>query len=233
LVGETFSRSLDVHAVGRKLWKSNASQVEAGRNHTTIQIGVAMLNTTYRFAASFGIFVYLLTALAQAQQPHWQQRLSERLPLFGHRNWVVIADSAYPLQSREGIETIATGEEQTAVLQHVLGALNQSKHVRPVIYLDAELPFVAEQDAPGVSAYRNSLASLSKNQPKHSLPHEEIISKLDKSAQTFNVLILKTNMRLPYTSVFIELDCGYWSAEAERRLREKMESQSVSPTVNP
>jgi hypothetical protein len=24
---------------------------------------------------------------------------------------------------------------------------------------------------------------------------------------------------LPYTSVFIQLDCGYWSAEAEQRLR--------------
>ena len=150
--------------------------------------------------------------LTQAEQPHWQQRLSERLPLLGHRNWVVIADSAYPLQSREGIETIATGEEQVAVLKHVLAALNSSKHVRPIIHLDAELPFVAEQDAPGISAYRNSLTSLLKNQPTHSLPHEEIISKLDKSAQTFNVLILKTNMRLPYTSVFIELDCGYWSA---------------------
>ncbi len=97
-----------------------------------------------------------------------------------------------------------------ALLKHVLAALNGSKHVRPIVHLDAELPFVAEQDAPGISAYRNSLTSLLKSQPTHSLLHEEIISKLDKSAQTFNVLILKTNMRLPYTSVFIELDCGYW-----------------------
>ena len=191
-----------------------------------------MLNKSCLYSASFGIFGCLLTALAQAEPPHWQQRLSERLPLLGHRNWIVIADSAYPLQSREGIETIATGEEQVAALKHVLAALNSSKHVRPIIHLDAELPFVAEQDAPGISAYRNSLTSLLKNQPTRSLPHEEIISKLDKSAQTFNVLILKTNMRLPYTSVFIELDCGYWSPEAEQRLRETMERRTVPPTGN-
>ena len=141
-----------------------------------------MLNSSCLYAASFGIFGCLLTAF-EAEPPHWQQRLSERLPLLGHRNWIVIADSAYPLQSREGIETIATGEEHPAALKHVLAALNSSKHVRPIIHLDAELPFVAEQDAAGISAYRNSLTSLLKNQPTRSLPHEEIISKLDNSAQ--------------------------------------------------
>jgi hypothetical protein len=29
---------------------------------------------------------------------------------------------------------------------------------------------------------------------------------------------------LPYTSVFIRLDCGYWSAEAEAVLRDSMRS---------
>ena len=39
---------------------------------------------------------------------------------------------------------------------------------------------------------------------------------------TFRVLIIKTDMTLPYTSVFCELDCGYWSAAAEQRLREAL-----------
>jgi hypothetical protein len=29
-------------------------------------------------------------------------------------------------------------------------------------------------------------------------------------------------MTIPYTSVFIRLDCKYWSADQEKRLREKM-----------
>jgi hypothetical protein len=32
----------------------------------------------------------------------------------------------------------------------------------------------------------------------------------------------KTNLTLPYTSVFLQIDCGYWSADAERRLRDAM-----------
>jgi hypothetical protein len=39
------------------------------------------------------------------------------------------------------------------------------------------------------------------------------------------VLLLKTDLTLPYTSVFIRLDCGYWSDEAEQQLRAAIESQ--------
>ena len=153
---------------------------------------------------------------------NWQQHLAHELSHLGHRNWIVVADSAYPLQSGEGIETVATGTEQLTVLKTVLAQLKQSKHVRPVVYLDAELPFVSEEDAPGITGYRNDLKANFISGTTRSLPHEEIIDKLDSSAEKFHVLILKTNMTLPYTSVFIELDCGYWSAEAEARLRAAM-----------
>jgi len=36
---------------------------------------------------------------------------------------------------------------------------------------------------------------------------------------SFNVLIIKTNLTLPYTSVFFQLECGYWNAAAEENLR--------------
>lgn len=36
-------------------------------------------------------------------------------------------------------------------------------------------------------------------------------------------MIIKTDLPLPYTPVFIRLDCGYWSAEAEKELRTAME----------
>jgi L-fucose mutarotase/ribose pyranase (RbsD/FucU family) len=181
-------------------------------------------------AVGFGAIVSLMTAAAvpAEENPNWRPKLSQQLPLLGHRNWIVIADSAYPKQTGEGIETIATGAEQLTVLKAVLAQIKQSKHVRPIVYLDAELPFVSEDDAPGIAAYRNELKSIFKDAEGASRPHEEIIDKLDSSAQKFHVLILKTNMKLPYTSVFIQLDCGYWSAEAEARLRDAM--KQAAPT---
>ena len=40
---------------------------------------------------------------------NWEEVLKDRLQLYGHRNWLVIADSAYPAQSKQGIETIVAG----------------------------------------------------------------------------------------------------------------------------
>jgi hypothetical protein len=149
----------------------------------------------------------------------WESSLKRLLPLWGHRNWIVVADSAYPAQSNPGIETIATEADHLQVLKKTLGAIDKSRHVRANIYLDTELKAVAEQDAPGVTQYRENLARLIGNRETLVLAHEQIIAKLDESARLFRILILKSKLAIPYTSVFFELDCGYWTREAEERLR--------------
>ena len=159
------------------------------------------------------------TVKASPADAPWRQAVKDELPALGHRNWVVIADSAYPEQSRKGIKTVVTGAGQTQVVKAVLDAVSHSIHVRPIVYLDAELPFVAEEDAPGVTGYREELDRILESRPVSVLPHEEIIARLDDAAKVFSVLILKTNLSIPYTSVFVQLDCGYWSAEAEQKLR--------------
>jgi D-ribose pyranose/furanose isomerase RbsD len=150
----------------------------------------------------------------------WKTRLSELLPLFGHRNWIVVADSAYPAQSKPGIETIVSGAEQLHVVRHVLEAIAASAHIRANIYADKELAYVPDADAPGVADYRRELDAALHGAHVKYISHEEIIAKLDQSAQVFRILLIKTDMTIPYTSVFFELDCGYWDAEAEQRLRE-------------
>lgn len=156
--------------------------------------------------------------------PDWNTQLVELLPLFGHRNWIVVADSAYPAQSSAGIDTIATGADQLAVVRHVFDVITAAAHVRANVYADRELAYVAETDAPGVESYRKDLTVALKGAQVQYLPHEEIIAKLDQSAKVFRVLILKTEMTIPYTSVFFELDCGYWNAAAEQRLRAALAS---------
>jgi hypothetical protein len=159
---------------------------------------------------------------AQSEDTAWKRVLLDQIPVYGHRNWIVVADSAYPAQSRSGIETIVSNADHIQVLQQVLDALSASPHVRPIVYTDQELKFIEEKDAPGISAYRQKLAGLLGNRTVNSLPHEQIIAKLDQVSQTFRVLIIKTNLALPYTSVFLQLDCAYWNADAEQKLRSVM-----------
>jgi L-fucose mutarotase/ribose pyranase (RbsD/FucU family) len=150
--------------------------------------------------------------------------LNEIIPLYGHRNWIVVADSAYPAQSRPGIETLAADADQLHVVRKVLDAIHSARHLRATIYADKELGFVSEQDAPGIANYLRDLDIVLEGARLAFLPHEQIIHKLDQSAQIFRILIIKTDMTIPYTSIFFELGCGYWDDEAEQRLREAIKA---------
>lgn len=175
-----------------------------------------------------GLFTSTPLLLAAAPAPAaletagWQSRVSHDLPLMGHRNWILIVDSAYPLQSAPGVETLVTGADELDVLNYVLGAIHGSIHVRPNIFMDAELPFVQEEDAPGVSAYRDAIAKIFDGVNVASEPHEQLIHDVDDSSKLVHVLILKTRLAIPYSSVFIRLNCKYWGDDAEERLRAKM-----------
>ena len=163
-----------------------------------------------------------MTGPVTSAAPDWERKLSVLLPLFGHRNWIVVADAAYPAQSKPGIETIVADADQIHAVRKALDAITAQKHICANVYVDQELGFVTEKDAPGVTAYRQQLNDLLKGSSVKQLPHEQIIQKLDRSAQVFSILIVKTDMTIPYTTVFFELDCGYWNAGAEERLREAM-----------
>ena len=154
--------------------------------------------------------------------PAWRVALEKQLPLLGHRNWIVVADAAYPWQSGAGIETLDTASDHLEVLHAVLGAVAAARHVRAVVHLDAELPFVDEAHAPGIGALRDALAQALEGRDARAVPHEEILRRLDEAGRAFRILLLKTTLALPYTSVFLELDCGYWSAEAEAGLRQRI-----------
>jgi len=155
-------------------------------------------------------------------QPDWRIRVNQAMPLLGHRNWILIVDSAYPLQSSPGVETIETNASQLDVLRYVLGAINNSIHVRPLVYMDTELPFVPDDDAPGASAYRDQVQRLLANYKIESMLHETVLNQIDETSRQFRVLVLKTTITIPYSSVFIRLDCKYWSADAEERMRSRM-----------
>ncbi len=160
----------------------------------------------------------------------WESRFERLLPVFGHRNWIVVADAAYPAQSNPGIETVFTGGEYTEVLGKILDAIGASSHLRANVYVDAELKLVAEEDAPGVSALRGEMTRLLAGKNTRELAHEQIIARLDQAGEIFRMLILKSTLAIPYTSVFLELDCGYWSEEAAKRLRD-LQSKETAGTL--
>jgi hypothetical protein len=159
---------------------------------------------------------------AGTKAPTWEEALAAALPALGHRNWIVVADSAFPLQISPGIETIVTGEDHFSVLEKVLKAVDGARHIRPKIWLDKELDYVTEDLAPGADEAKRRLGELLAGRGANPVLHEDLIARLDQAGKIFKIVMVKTTLAVPYTSVFLELDCGYWPAENEAKLRERM-----------
>ena len=152
----------------------------------------------------------------------WKEQLNSELPLLGHRNWILVVDKAFPAQTAGGITVINTGESLQDVLQFTLQKIDRSLHVRPIVFTDKELGFLTPQLVPQVDNYRKALQKTLKGIEPQTLLHDSVFVKIDKASKLFKIIILKTEETIPYSSVFIQLDCKYWSGENEKLLRELM-----------
>jgi len=131
------------------------------------------------------------------------------LPYLGHRNWIVIADMAYPSQSGQGITTLYADEPYADVLRKVKDMIDDAPHVFAHIYNDREILFVDEADSKGISQVREDIKAICGDESTYVM-HEKLISRLDEAGKLFNVVIIKTPLTNPYTTTFFELDCAYW-----------------------
>lgn len=159
----------------------------------------------------------------------WQQKLDAELPLLGHRNWILIVDKAFPSLNAPGMEVMYADSSLLGVLKYTLQAIDSSSHVKPIIYVDKEMQSITPQMEDGVNVFRDSLISIVGNVALHSTLHDSVFTTIQKTAELFKVLVIKTNSTLAYSSVFLQLDCAYWTAEKEDQLRNAMKGGQLVP----
>ncbi len=152
----------------------------------------------------------------------WLTQFSTYLPRLGHRNWILIADAAYPEQVAPGVTTVVADAPVDEVLNRVLTKIQESGHVSPMVLLDRELEFISDDLCPGVLALRSSIRFEIGQLPCSDAAHDSILEMLAMEGETYSVFVIKTNTMIPYTSVFLRLECGYWDADREKYLREVM-----------
>ncbi|MDX2046068.1 MAG: hypothetical protein SFU87_04740 [Chitinophagaceae bacterium] len=154
---------------------------------------------------------------------NWEKQFDEQLELSGHRNWILVVDKAFPQQP--GMHIINTGEKLLPVLEKVLQKIRSSAHVKPVVFNDAELQYISDSLAPGAEDYKTRLKKVLNEITVTPLLHDTVFVQMDAASKLFSVTVLKTEEVIPYSSVFIQLDCAYWSSEKEQRLRQLMKNQ--------
>ena len=152
----------------------------------------------------------------------WKTEFEKMLPYMGHRNWILIVDKAFPLQTAAGMTFLDSERPMEEVVEYVWQQIAAAPHLKPVVYLDRESRYLDDTLCPGAEALFTAIGAVTKPDAGNLIRHDEIFRKMDEASKLFATVVIKTSCTIPYSSVFIELDCGYWDAEREKRLRERI-----------
>lgn len=175
-----------------------------------------------RILISILTLTFIMASLTSCTKPYsWSEEFHHQLPYLGHRNWIVITDMAYPLQSGEGITTLYADQPYLEVLSEVKKQIDAAPHVFAHVWRDRELEFITEEMVPGIDLLKKDISRVCGSEAQ-SVAHETLIKRLDEAGQLYQVLIIKTPMTIPYTTTFFELDCAYWDADRQQKLNEAM-----------
>lgn len=155
--------------------------------------------------------------------PNWQAAVDKQLELLGYRNWIVIAEASFPAYHRNGLRQVNADVEIPEALDYVLQAMERTENTRPNVYLARELRSVENDYAPGIEELRTRLKNALHGHETIQIDHQSLQLLLEEANRSFDILVIRTDSALPYSSVYLELLPGYWDADAEDKLRERIQ----------
>ncbi len=178
--------------------------------------------------------LWFVAACAQMNSGNsWQGAVDRQAAQLGYRNWIVIAEASFPAHSRPGVRQVNAAVEVPEAVDYVLQALEKSENVRPQIYLTRELRSVENDFAPGIDELRKRIKEALHGHESTEIDQQSLLTLLEDANRSFDVLVIRTQTALPYSSVFMELRPGYWDADSEARLRERIERERMQNLLRP
>jgi hypothetical protein len=166
-------------------------------------------------------------------ESEWQGAVDRQASQLGYRNWIIIAEASFPAHNRPGVRQVNAPVEVPEALDYVLHILEETENVRPHVYLPRELRSVENDFAPGIDSMRPRIQGALHGHEATELDQQSLLTLIEDANRNFDVLVIRTQTALPYTSVFLELRPGYWDADSESRLRDRIEQERMQRLVRP
>jgi len=166
-------------------------------------------------------------------QKDWKASVNHQTSQLGYRNWIVIAEASFPAHSRTGVSQVNADAEIPEVVDYVLNTLEQTQHVKPNIYLTREMRAVENDVAPGINEMRLQIKNSLHGHESTEIDQQSLLTLIESAQSSFNVLVIRTSTALPYTSVFLELQPGYWDDESEKELRQRISRERMEKLAPP
>jgi len=127
--------------------------------------------------------------------PTWLDNVDQEVHKLGSFNWVIVADPSFPALSRSG---------------------------GPRIHLTREASAVVEDETPGINQFRAERDFVLNKRETITLTNNALNLLITDARKNYRILVIKTTTNLPYTSIFMELESGYWDGESETALRKRL-----------
>lgn len=166
------------------------------------------------------------------EEEGWKAAVDKQVAQLGYRNWIVVAEASFPAYNRLGVRQVNADVEIPEALDYVLHVMERTENTRPNVYVARELRSVENDYAPGIQPFRERITGALHGHETTQIDHQSLLLLLEDANRSFDVLIIRTQTALPYSSVYLELLPGYWDADSEQRLRERIESErrrKISP----
>lgn len=182
---------------------------------------------------SSGIVLVSMGCANFGSQNSWQAAVDRQAAQLGYRNWIVIAEASYPAQNRPGLRQVVADVEIPEALDYVLRALERTENLRPRVYLTRELRSVENDFAPGIDDMRKRINGALHGHEAAELEQQSLMTLLEDTGRSFDVLVIRTRSAMPYASVFLELQPGYWDEASESRLRDRIQHERLQKVLRP
>ncbi len=182
---------------------------------------------------ALGLTLLSLGCAGMKNDQSWKGAVDRQAGQLGYRNWIVIAEASFPAHSRPGMRQVNASAEIPEVVDYVLQTLEQTESVKPQMYVTRELRAVENDFAPGIDEHRKLLQNSLHGHETTELDQQSLLTLLEDANRSFDVLVIRTPTALPYTSVFLELQPGYWDVDSEARLRDRIERERTQKIVRP
>jgi hypothetical protein len=189
--------------------------------------------TVLRWFPAFAAALMSAGCMFMGSENTWRAAVDSQAAQLGYRNWIIIAEASFPAHSRSGVRQVPAPVEVPEAVDYVLQALERTENVRPQVYLTRELRSVENDFAPGIDTLREKLRESLHGHEATELDQQSLLTLLEDANRSFDVLVIRTQTALPYSSVFLELKPGYWDADSETRLRERIEHERMQRLVRP
>ena len=167
------------------------------------------------------------------RQSTWKDAVNRQVSQLGYRNWVIVAEASFPAHNRPGFRQVTADVDVPVAVDYVLNSLERTQHVRPRVYLPREQRSVENDFAPGIDEMRKKIRASLHGHESTELEQQSLLTLLEDASRSFNVLVIRTHTALPYSSVFLELQPGYWDADSESRLRDRIRDERMRKISRP